>query len=713
MSFKGYKRTIQIGFDYNEVKEGVKDVSKQMTMLNAEFRRASAEAKDSGTAMDRLGVRYDYLSERLKIQQGQVDEYRKRLEKAREIHGEGSKAVQQYTYELGLAETKLATTSAQLDSVSRELEKQQLYIDKSSEEWKNLEHGLESISVEYEKASLEAEKSGKSVDKLTASHDYLTAKVQKQEQVVEMYRSKLNDATNAEVKNEDAIRENSLELSKAELQLAQTRNELDKASKELEKQRAILGKTSDEWKELGEKTTQAGKNLTMKVTTPLLAAAAASFKLGADMQDALGKTETVFGSNAEIVRKWSDTALKSFGLAKVSALDMATFFGGMAQGMSLTNKQILDMSTNLTSITMDLATFHNKSIEETRTALTSIFTGETESLKGLGIVMTQAALQQHAYSVGLRKKINEMTEAEKVQLRYSYVMDQSKNVVGNYKKEQDNATAQMMLFKEATKELGTSFEKHIMPIFTPIITAVNSMIIGFSEMDDGMKKFVVTIGGLVAAVGPVLLILGGTFGAISNVRQGMKDAGDMMDKVKGVGSKVGDVIEAIGDKGVKFGKSLDMTKFFGFAKWALIIAGVAAAIGYAIYQLNVLLGKGQQANQALNNINNITNAVNGASVRGNAAIQGSHRSGLARVPHDGYVAELHKDEEVLTANDPRNQNNRYRSASQQTQMESSNMNNAQFSEMMNRFDKMISTFEGMKQAYQDSRRFERMGRVEA
>jgi len=37
-------------------------------------------------------------------------------------------------------------------------------------------------------------------------------------------------------------------------------------------------------------------------------------------------------------------------------------------------------------------------------------------------------------------------------------------------------------------------------------------------------------------------------------------------------------------------------------------------------------------------------------------VDGSHEAGLRRVPFDGYIAQLHKNEEVLTANDPRNAN---------------------------------------------------------
>lgn len=40
-----------------------------------------------------------------------------------------------------------------------------------------------------------------------------------------------------------------------------------------------------------------------------------------------------------------------------------------------------------------------------------------------------------------------------------------------------------------------------------------------------------------------------------------------------------------------------------------------------------------------------------------AGLDGSHANGLSRVPFNGYRAELHRGEEVLRANDPRNQNN--------------------------------------------------------
>ena len=80
--FKGYKRTVQLAFDYNEIKEGVPNVKKQMAILNAEFKKSSAEALASGRDIDKLGTRYDYLSNKIKIQEQEVQKYRTQLEKA-------------------------------------------------------------------------------------------------------------------------------------------------------------------------------------------------------------------------------------------------------------------------------------------------------------------------------------------------------------------------------------------------------------------------------------------------------------------------------------------------------------------------------------------------------------------------------------------------------------------------------------------------------
>lgn len=526
-SFRGYKRSIKLEFDYQEVKEGVPNVRKQMAVLNAEFRKSSAEAEASGKEIDKLGTRYDYLSNKIKIQEQEVEKYRDRLEKATNAKGNNTKAIQNNTASLEIAEAKLA----------------------------------------------------------------------------------------------------------------QTRAELNKVSKELNKQKTTLGKTSEEWEKLSDKTTAIGKNMTMKFTAPILAAAGASFKLGADFEQALGKMDVVFEDNAKGIEKWAQNSLRDFGLARKTAITMASDFGALFKGMDIDMYKTEEWSKTLTERTMDLANFYDTTVEETTNALNAIVTGQTEPLRRFGINMTQATLQEYALSQGIRKKVSEMTEAEKVQLRYNFVIERTNIAVGTTARESDSATGQINRFKEGVIELGTSFSEHILPIFTPVIEWVNDLILGFSSLSDGTKKFIVVAGLLVAAVGPVLMILGSVFGAISKIADGASAAGKAIKAVSGIG-KV-------------FGGALENSKFFGFAKWALVIAGVALAIAALVTAINYLIGRGREMNQFAKNmgdmVGGIGQSVQGARVRGYAVGTKYHPGGLAIVGEEGpELVDLPRGSQVFT-----------------------------------------------------------------
>lgn len=82
---------------------------------------------------------------------------------------------------------------------------------------------------------------------------------------------------------------------------------------------------------------------------------------------------------------------------------MAALFGDMSTSMGLTRSDAADLSTSLVGLAGDLASFKNINIEEVTTALSGVFTGETESLKRLGIVMTEVNLKQFAMEKGIQK----------------------------------------------------------------------------------------------------------------------------------------------------------------------------------------------------------------------------------------------------------------------------------------------------------------------
>lgn len=258
----------------------------------------------------------------------------------------------------------------------------------------------------------------------------------------------------------------------------------------------------------GQELQSVGNAMSIGFTLPILAAGAASVKMASDYEESLNKVNVAFGNSNESVKSFAKTTLDTFGIAEGTALDMAALFGDMATSMGLPQAEAANLSTSLVGLAGDLASFKNIGIEQATTALNGVFTGETESLKLLGIVMTEANLAQFALTQGITKSVKEMSQAEKVQLRYAFVMDKTKNAQGDFARTSGGAANQTRVLRERFKEIGQQLGAIILPAFTKLITGVNAALKGFQQLSPGVKSTIVVVAGLVAVIGPLLTAVG-------------------------------------------------------------------------------------------------------------------------------------------------------------------------------------------------------------
>ena len=224
-------------------------------------------------------------------------------------------------------------------------------------------------------------------------------------------------------------------------------------------------------------------NMAVAATVTLFAANTVKQQLdswvdfASDLQETMGKTEQTFKSNAQAVIEWSKTSISSMGLAQQTALDSAALFGDMGTGMGLTTARAAEMATTLVQLSADLASFKNMSQDMTMTALKGVFTGETESLKNLGIIMTQDVLENYAKAIGLHKKFSDMTQTEKIELRYQYIMGSpTMNAQGDFEKTGGNYANQSRKFQEQQKELQTRLGNVLLPQYNNIMVTMNKML---------------------------------------------------------------------------------------------------------------------------------------------------------------------------------------------------------------------------------------------
>lgn len=311
------------------------------------------------------------------------------------------------------------------------------------------------------------------------------------------------------------------------------------AEKKTKSFEARMGKIASKISSIGDKISSFGTKLTVGITTPLALAGKSAVTAASDFDENLNKVEVAFGDCSAAVKNWADDATESFGLSKNQALEATALFGDMATSMGLSQAEAAHMSMLLAGLAGDLASFKNIGIDQAMTALNGVFTGETESLKQLGIVMTEVNLQEFADGMGL--VYDEMSQAEKVQLRYNYVMEQSANAQGDYARTSDGTANSMRTFQASVENLGISLGQYLLPLITPLIQKATEMVNAFANADPELQQLILKIAGIAAVSGPALVIfgkmvsgIGAVTGAVGKLSTGIKALGGLKTVISGV-----------------------------------------------------------------------------------------------------------------------------------------------------------------------------------
>jgi TP901 family phage tail tape measure protein len=146
-SFKGYKRTIQVDFDYAKVKDGVPKVTQQMALLNAEFNKASAQVAATGNSFDRLVIQQQKLGAQTQLQKDKVAQLEKELAKLTSADTKNEKAIASKTIALKNAQAQLTRLETQQRAVNAEVAKSSTIMGMAKLEMENFRLGAERSGV--------------------------------------------------------------------------------------------------------------------------------------------------------------------------------------------------------------------------------------------------------------------------------------------------------------------------------------------------------------------------------------------------------------------------------------------------------------------------------------------------------------------------------------------------------------------------------------
>lgn len=218
-------------------------------------------------------------------------------------------------------------------------------------------------------------------------------------------------------------------------------------------------------------------------------------ELGSNLTEVQNVVDVVFPTMNKKVNEFAQNAASTFGLSETMAKKFTGTFGAMANAFGFSEKESYKMSTALTGLAGDVASFYNISQDEAFTKLKSVFSGETETLKDLGIVMTQTALDQYAMANGFGKTTSAMTEQEKVALRYAFVQQQLQNATGDFSRTSDQWANQIRILSLQFDSLKASIGQGLINLFLPIVKVINLVLGKLMTLANAFKSFTAMIMG--------------------------------------------------------------------------------------------------------------------------------------------------------------------------------------------------------------------------
>ena len=210
-----------------------------------------------------------------------------------------------------------------------------------------------------------------------------------------------------------------------------------------------------------------------------------SINIASDLTEVQNVVDVTFGNYKKKIEDLADVSIPELGMSELTTKQIASRFQAMGTAMGISQRGMADMSTELTRLAGDMASFYNVEQKAVGEDLEAIFTGQTKPLRQYGLDLTEATLQEWAMKQGIDANINSMSQMEKTMLRYQYVMANTGAAQGDFIRTADTWANQVRVLKENFKALGSVIGTTFINALKPLVKALNSAmshIISFAKV---------------------------------------------------------------------------------------------------------------------------------------------------------------------------------------------------------------------------------------
>ncbi|MBP3887610.1 MAG: hypothetical protein J6F30_08155 [Cellulosilyticum sp.] len=319
-------------------------------------------------------------------------------------------------------------------------------------------------------------------------------------------------------------------------------------------------------------------------------------QMASDLEEIQNVVDVTFGNNAKEVNEWAKANVEAFGLTELQAKKFSSTTGAIINGMGVTGKKATEMSKRVAELAGDMASFYNLEHEAAFEKIRAGIIGETEPLKALGIVMTETNLSAFALAEGMEKPYKQMSESERVMVRYNFILEKTALAHGDFARTSDSYANSQKTLQNTIDSLGVSFGNGLLPALgtfntmigdvlktlEPILSLLGNLIGGvLQSLFNQFKPIIEAFKLIMAVISPIIDVVNGLLSAVFGM-------------VNGISTAVMSVLSPIIDTMVGWFEGLKQPidtamKFISDALLA-IPNGLIDGINFCIEQLNKLPG---------------------------------------------------------------------------------------------------------------------------
>lgn len=239
-----------------------------------------------------------------------------------------------------------------------------------------------------------------------------------------------------------------------------------------------------------------------RLTSEIVEVGRVGLQTASDLKEVQNVVDVAFGESAQKINEWSKQALYAFGLSELQAKQFTGTLGAMLKSSGVSGDYLIKMSTDLSALAGDFASFYNLDHEAAFQKIRAGMSGETEPLKQLGINMSIANLEAYALSKGITTAYNDMDQASQVMLRYSYLLSVTKDAQGDFTRTQGEFANQTRLLKTNFQELASKIMSGAIPGLTKLQQMANNFITKIDPQT--FSKIFLLIADTVAQISPLI-----------------------------------------------------------------------------------------------------------------------------------------------------------------------------------------------------------------